>query len=159
MHPLPPPPGKLARARDHRSEPLPPPAIPETSIADHNSQQDDPATAEGSKKKKRHRAGKKKRNRRQSFAAPSEDSALTELQTNRAAGDASDVQQQSMANKSMYRLGNAGANLSNTSLDSEALLDHRSELLVGKESCAYSLTVKSQGSADDAPSAGEQINP
>ncbi|KAL9617669.1 MAG: hypothetical protein Q9160_007544 [Pyrenula sp. 1 TL-2023] len=125
MHPLPPPPGRSTKARDQPSETARPPMIPESSTANHKSQQGAVTTSEGGKKKKRHRAGKKKRNRRQSFAAPSEDSALTELQANRPVAEASNLQQPLMANKSLYRLGNAGGNLSSTSLDSEALLDHR----------------------------------
>lgn len=72
------------------------------------------------KKKKKHRAGKKRRNRRQSFAAPSE------APTEEAAGDERpsliDAQRSSTQQASFYRLQ---SNRSNTSLESEALLDHR----------------------------------
>jgi magnesium transporter len=76
----------------------------------------------GGSKKKRHRAGKKRRNRRQSFAAPSESTAAERdddqpqrptLTTGRPSG----------TQTSFYRLKSAAR--SNTSLESEALLDHR----------------------------------
>lgn len=72
------------------------------------------------KKKKKHRAGKKRRNRRQSFAAPSE--APTE-ETTGERPSLLDAQRTSASQQaSFYRLQN---NRSNTSLESEALLDHR----------------------------------
>jgi magnesium transporter len=71
------------------------------------------------KKRKDHRGGKKKRNRRQSFAAPSDDgSGLLEISQSR-----DDMQARSAARSSFYRL--KGRNISNTSIDSETLLDHR----------------------------------
>lgn len=71
------------------------------------------------RKKRNHRGGKKKRNRRQSFAASTEDgSGIPEILQSRRSG-----QGQSAARSSFYRL--QGQNLSNTSLESEALLDHR----------------------------------
>ncbi len=78
----------------------------------------DPATGQGhSRKKRNHRGGKKKRNRRQSFAAPSDDgSAMAETSQSRGAA-------QSAARSSFYRL--KGRNMSNTSIESETLLDHR----------------------------------
>lgn len=93
---------------------------PGTNGADsgHNPGQD------GGSKKKRHRAGKKRRNRRQSFIAPSEateteldvDQRSSHLDNNRPAPGQSQA--------SFYRLKSAAR--SNTSLESEALLDHRS---------------------------------
>lgn len=71
------------------------------------------------KKRKDHRGGKKKRNRRQSFAAPSDDgSGVLEIPQSR-----DDMQALSAARSSFYRL--KGHNMSNTSIDSEILLDHR----------------------------------
>lgn len=71
------------------------------------------------KKRKDHRGGKKKRNRRQSFAAPSDDgSGLLEISQSR-----DDMQARSAARSSFYRLKEH--NMSNTSIDSEILLDHR----------------------------------
>lgn len=156
MHPLPPPPGRFPRARDQHSEPNQPPIIPESSTTDHSSQQNAAPDTEGGKKKKRHRAGKKKRNRRQSFAAPSDDSTLTELQTNRTMVDAPSLEQSTVANKSLFRLGHSRGNLSSTSLDSEALLDHRYDL-GGKKCRANPLIVSQQRSTHDAPPAREQI--
>jgi magnesium transporter len=80
----------------------------------------DPAAAQGAIRKKRsHRGGKKKRNRRQSFAVPSDDgSGLPETSQSRG-----EVHVQSGArSNSFYRLQR---NLSNTSFESETLLDHR----------------------------------
>ncbi|KAK2623945.1 hypothetical protein QTJ16_006579 [Diplocarpon rosae] len=65
------------------------------------------------KKKRNHRGGKKKR-RRQSFAASTEDGSGMPETSHR-------VDSQSAARASFYRV----QNLSNTSLESEALLDHR----------------------------------
>lgn len=80
----------------------------------------DPAAAQGAaRRKKSHRGGKKKRNRRQSFAAPSDDgSGLPETSQSRA-----EVHVQSgTRSNSFYRLQR---NLSNTSIESQTLLDHR----------------------------------
>ncbi|KAI9739948.1 MAG: CorA metal ion transporter [Claussenomyces sp. TS43310] len=80
-------------------------------------------TAPGARKKKRnHRGGKKKRTRRQSFAAPaSEDgSGMPETSQGQMRRES-----QSAARSSLYRL--QGRNNSSTSLESEALLDHRDQ--------------------------------
>ncbi|CZS94823.1 probable MNR2-Manganese resistance protein [Rhynchosporium graminicola] len=70
------------------------------------------------KKKRNHRGGKKKR-RRQSFAASTEDgSGMPETSHSR-------MNTNSAARDSFYRL--QGRNLSNTSIESEALLDHRDQ--------------------------------
>ena len=83
--------------------------------AEHDAQQQAEVSSTAPTKKKKHRGGKKRRNRRQSFAGASD----------LGAGDMSherpglpDVPE----NNSFYRLH---GNLSNTSLESEALLDHR----------------------------------
>lgn len=70
-----------------------------------------------SKKKRNHRGGKKKRTRKQSFAVPAEGGE----DSSRRRGD---DDEQHAARASFYRLQNA-PNASNTSLESEALLDHR----------------------------------
>ncbi|SMR54260.1 unnamed protein product [Zymoseptoria tritici ST99CH_1E4] len=75
-------------------------------------------------KKKKHRAGKKRRNRRQSFIAPSE-----ATEENVPTGERPSLLDTAARNSashqaSFYRLNNSG-NRSNTSLESEALLDHR----------------------------------
>ena len=77
-----------------------------------------------SRRKRTHRGGKKKRNRRQSFAAPSDDTNTTA--PTRSNRDLLDVPSSSTARPPFYTLGQSGGrNLSSTSLDSEALLDHR----------------------------------
>lgn len=69
------------------------------------------------KKRNNHRGGKKRRNRRQSFAARSENgSAMGEMSQSRR-------NDETAARDSFYI--QHGRNLSNTSLESEALLDHR----------------------------------
>lgn len=73
-----------------------------------------------SKKKRNHRGGRKKRPRKQSFAASTEDGSGMPGRSNR--GEPS----QSAARDALYRL--QGRNLSSTSLESEALLDHRLDL-------------------------------
>jgi len=83
----------------------------------------DSAAAPGAvRRKKSHRGSKKKRNRRQSFAAASDDgSGLPEASQSRA-----EVHVQGGArSNSFYRLQR---NLSNTSIESETLLDHRYDL-------------------------------
>jgi len=79
-------------------------------------------TSGSAPKKKKHRAGKKRRNRRQSFAAPSDQTDDTDLQDQRPA--LRTVPEGSQAQSTFYGLGGR-AGRSNTSLESEALLDHR----------------------------------
>ncbi|KYK56866.1 CorA family metal ion transporter [Drechmeria coniospora] len=79
----------------------PPPASPDTSS--------DPKSRSQTRKRKGHRGGKKKRSRRKSFAALAEDSH--------------DEMQEPGAG--FYQLPNS--NISGTSIDSEALLDHREQ--------------------------------
>lgn len=74
-------------------------------------------------KKKRHRAGKKRRNRRQSFVAPSESTAAEDLDDPDRRPSLLDNPRSSGVQNSFYRLKSAAK--SNTSLESEALLDHR----------------------------------
>lgn len=78
------------------------------------------------KKKKKHRAGRKRRNRRQSFAAPSEapteESAAVEAAAAGERPSLLEAQRASAQQASFYRLH---GNRSNTSLESDALLDHR----------------------------------
>lgn len=72
------------------------------------------------KKKRNHRGGKKKRARRQSFAASIGDGSGMPETPQSHVGDV-----QNAAKASFYRL--QGRNLSNTSLESESLLDHREQ--------------------------------
>jgi hypothetical protein len=86
--------------------------------------QDGRASTRGSsfqapRKKRNHRGGKKKRSTKQSFASPDEEedvSAVLETSEDRKT-------KQSTARSPLHRL--QGRNSSNTSLESEALLDHR----------------------------------
>lgn len=72
-------------------------------------------------KKKKHRGGKKRRNRRQSFAATA-DIGTGDMNDERPSLANMGGNGNSRNNSSFYRLH---SNLSNTSLESEALLDHR----------------------------------
>jgi magnesium transporter len=75
------------------------------------------------KKKRNHRGGRKKRARKQSFALSTEDgsvSGMPEPSQSYRNGNS-----QSAARPSFYRL--QGRNISNTSIESEALLDHREQ--------------------------------
>ncbi|KAN0121943.1 cora domain containing protein [Hyaloscypha variabilis] len=73
------------------------------------------------KKKRNHRGGKKKRTRKQSFAASTEDgSGMPETSHSHRRGPS-----ESAVRNSFYRL--QGRNMSNTSIESEALLDHRDQ--------------------------------
>ena len=96
---------------------------PSYAAAAASGQEAGPSSALPKKKKKTHRGGKKRRNRRQSFAAG------TEL----AQGDSMD-ERPTLANVASHgqSRGSSGfyrthSNLSNTSLESEALLDHREQ--------------------------------
>ncbi|KAF2822811.1 cora-domain-containing protein [Ophiobolus disseminans] len=73
-------------------------------------------------KKKKHRGGKKKRNRRQSFAAPA-DIGTGDMNDERPSLANMGGNGHSRGSNSFYRNGN----LSSTSLESEALLDHRDQ--------------------------------
>ncbi|KAF2477679.1 cora-domain-containing protein [Lindgomyces ingoldianus] len=83
------------------------------------------ASSSSPAKKRKHRGGRKRRNRRQSFAATSEAMEAGDLTSEPRAGLV-DVTSQphSRTTSSFYRLQ---ANHSNTSLESEALLDHRDQ--------------------------------
>ena len=76
----------------------------------------------GPQKKRRHRT-RKRRARRQSFAAPDEEADHDATLRSDPNPDLLDVPGPSRPN--FYRLGQSGRNLSSTSLESEALLDHR----------------------------------
>ena len=75
------------------------------------------------KKRRNHRGGKKKKNRRQSFLPGAQEGSMNAARSNH---DTNEPQSSSTARPPMYRLGQSGGrNLSETSLDSNALLDHR----------------------------------
>ena len=106
----------------------------------------DPTAAQGGARKRSHRGGKKKRNRRQSFAAPSDDgSGLPEASQSRV-----DVHIQGVArSNSFYRLQQ---NLSNTSIESETLLDHRYDLYNYLLQTSANATIRHQRPAIDETS-------
>lgn len=82
-----------------------------------------PSSQAARRKRRTHSGGKKRKARRKSFVACAEEDAndnamrpsQTLLDQNTTAGPG----------PPMYRLGQNGANMSETSLDSNALLDHR----------------------------------
>lgn len=80
--------------------------------------------APASRKRRNHRAGKKKKARRQSFAVPEDDEGNEHR--DRPGLDLRGQPHSTAARPPFYRLGQSGSrNLSETSLDSSALLDHR----------------------------------
>ena len=95
------------------------PAGPSTSNAQAQGQS---STAGAAPKKRKHRGAKKKRNRRQSFAAPSEATDASEMATEQRPSLLDAPSTQSAPRPAFYRLGQ---NHSNTSLDSDVLMDHR----------------------------------
>ncbi|KAF2773609.1 cora-domain-containing protein [Teratosphaeria nubilosa] len=109
---------------------------PHVTILQHagQSSQSGAASESGKPKKKRPRGGKNrnKRNRRQSFAAPSETTEGDEMGGDRERPSLLDTANpRALAhNASFYRLRTD--NRSNTSLESEALLDHRDQAPMSK---------------------------
>lgn len=82
-----------------------------------------PSSATAPAKKKKHRGGKKRRNRRQSFAAGA-DIGTGDMNDERPSLANLGGNSNSRGSSSFYQLH---SNLSNTSLESEALLDHRDQ--------------------------------
>ncbi|KAF2653445.1 cora-domain-containing protein [Lophiostoma macrostomum CBS 122681] len=78
-------------------------------------------------KKRRHRAGKKRRNRRQSFAATAETMGSGDMTDEQRPSLVDIPQSNSRGSASFYRVRD---NQSSTSLESEALLDHRDQSFV-----------------------------
>jgi magnesium transporter len=87
--------------------------------------QEQPGPSSGPAKKKKHRGGgKKKRNRRQSFA-PTADIGTGDMNDERPSlANVGSGNSHARGSSSFYRMH---GNLSNTSLESEALLDHRDQ--------------------------------
>ena len=79
-------------------------------------------TATG-KKRRNHRAGRKKKARRQSFALGNEQEESADLES--STHDLHAASTSGTLRPPFYRLGQSGSNFSSTSLDSQALLDHR----------------------------------
>ncbi|KAF2876598.1 hypothetical protein BDV95DRAFT_561166 [Massariosphaeria phaeospora] len=80
------------------------------------------ASSSAPAKKRKHRGGKKRRNRRQSFAATADTDMADESRPS-LVNVAGQAHSHSRASSSFYQLQNR----SNTSLESEALLDHRDQ--------------------------------
>ncbi|EXJ75512.1 uncharacterized protein A1O5_00018 [Cladophialophora psammophila CBS 110553] len=78
------------------------------------------------KKKRKHRGGKKRRRRRQSFAAPSETSAMQSGRDVPTDDPLIEEAQETTSARPPFYQSNRG-NISDDSLDSEALLDHRDQ--------------------------------
>ena len=75
------------------------------------------------KRRKNHRGGKKRKNRRQSFLTGDEEGQVGGADPSRSIEEPQD---NTTERPPFYRLGRSGGrNLSETSLDSNALLDHR----------------------------------
>lgn len=104
------------------------PHRPTDTLLDTHSTTDVLATAQMDqgavgKRRKNHRGGKKKKNRRQSFLPSTEEGDGEAAASNR---NLQEPQTSTSARPPFYRLGQSGGrNLSETSLDSNALLDHR----------------------------------
>ncbi|KAF2269130.1 magnesium transporter ALR2 [Lojkania enalia] len=93
---------------------------PNASNTASTPQNNSGSSSQAPAKKRKHRGGKKRRNRRQSFAAPPPAIDESDM-ANQRPSVADGSQSSSRHNSSFYRLRNH----SNTSLESEALLDHR----------------------------------
>ena len=130
MHPLPPPRPDLGQAHARPSvqtrlsfaaapAPSNPQPLPHATFAVSQLLTD-------GRKKRKHRGGKKKRNRRQSFAAPSETSTLPSLVESPVNDPLLEVPANNSAQGGrLCRRQQSSGNLSSTSLESDALLDHR----------------------------------
>lgn len=82
-----------------------------------------PSAQAARRKRQPHSGGKKRKARRKSFVTPGEENA----NDNGIRPSQTLLDQNTMSGPGppMYRLGQNGANMSETSLDSNALLDHR----------------------------------
>ena len=90
------------------------------------SQASVPSDQAGPKKRRNHRAGKRKKGRRQSFLPATEEDKRDTSQPERPAEPPSSA----VARPPFYSLAQSGGrNFSETSLASEALLDHRYVML------------------------------
>ncbi|KAI9800160.1 MAG: magnesium and cobalt transport protein CorA [Piccolia ochrophora] len=83
-------------------------------------------TTGAAQRRRRNKFSKKKRRRRQSFAIPSE-AEDNNVPQGRSESTSNLLNDPNARRPSLYRLGQSGGNLSNESLDSEALLDHRDQ--------------------------------
>ena len=128
MRPLPPPrsdrppnqPPNESRPSSH--------VIPQSATAQDPAQTSNTMAQGDGRKKRKHRGGKKKRNRRHSFAAPSEDSTLPGPSLRPSHDPLVEEESEAAvvsARRPFYGRSQGNGNLSSTSLDSDALLDHR----------------------------------
>jgi magnesium transporter len=113
-----PPPPRSSSANDDPSTPNRPEPFLQQPQAHETSSSIQAAGLRTGRRKRNHRAGKKKRTRKQSFAAPSEEDGSGLPGTSQDRNN-----EHNAARASFYRLQEG--NLSNTSMESEALLDHR----------------------------------
>ncbi|KAI9886223.1 MAG: DNA-directed DNA polymerase [Watsoniomyces obsoletus] len=85
-----------------------------------------PHAARRGRRERRPRVGRRRRNRRHSFAASTDDGVPHEASLGPATSQGI-YHERGPPTSTLYTLGSRGANRSNTSLDSEALLDHRDQ--------------------------------
>jgi magnesium transporter len=104
-----------------------------------NEAAEGPSTSAPPKKKKTHRGGKKRRNRRQSFAANADLAQGDSMEERPSLANVSHGQ--SRGSNGFYR---THSNLSNTSLESEALLDHREQPTIRTRRPSVSVSSKYQ---------------
>lgn len=128
MYPLPPPKREAPTAttgtdeqNHHQSNRAVDPQT--SSITIEQPQGSSSAAASDGKKKRKHRGGKKRKKRRQSFAAPSETSAIQSI--GEGISDDPLIQINEDRRVSQAPFYRRQTNLSDDSLDSDALLDHR----------------------------------
>ncbi|EXJ86333.1 hypothetical protein A1O3_03284 [Capronia epimyces CBS 606.96] len=127
MHPLSPSTGNLSpRAGEARDQSRPRINAPAPAASQPSAIPTVPTTPADGKKKRKHRGGKKRRNRRQSFAAPSEASAVPSLDGAAPEDPLIEESQESGSLRPPFYKSNTG-NLSGGSLNSDALLDHRDQ--------------------------------
>ena len=107
---------------------VPGPQRPTNALLDTQSTTDVLAAAQldpnaAGRRRKGHRAGKKKKNRRQTFLSSTGDGNMEAMSSSR---NVQESQSPAPTRPPFYRLGQSGGrNLSDASLDSNALLDHR----------------------------------
>jgi magnesium transporter len=130
-------------------------AAPHASAGQSESGGQPGSSSTGALKKKKHRGGgKKKRNRRQSFA-PTADIGTGDMNDERPS--LANVGGNSRGNSSFYR---SHGNLSSTSLESEALLDHREhpQIRTRRPSVPLTQQIYQPRPSQAFPSAAQRLN-
>ncbi|KAI9835295.1 MAG: hypothetical protein M1819_002439 [Sarea resinae] len=145
--------------RPGQAQQIAPPSLNLPASNAASSDQPQPLTT--GQKRRRHR-NKKKRNRRQSFAATSDDTG--ELPASRSNHNLNEVPETQEAPTSFYRLGQLNqasrrGNLSSTSLESEALLDHRDHLPMRARASSYRPSPRAFTSGSDLNRARNSSHP